>query len=274
MLAFTKVQEDLNDALMVRRPFECTLRRGVLTFCVAGLSLYIPHRLQDKGVFVHLRIFRIVVIAGLFSATNQWAQLTVSTLRGTATDQAGAVVVKAQITVVNQSTNLTRTIETNSNSDFEIVDLVLGTYRLSATHPGFKTFVADNIVLESSQVRRVNVAFELGAVGTEVTVHADAAVIATESGTIQTTFDKQRFEEAPLIGDARNPQTVLVSLPMLQNAGSLYSIEFAGQSGNQIQSGIDGHTNNGVGNQIDNVHDVQETVAVAVNNSAAIYHRR
>ena len=45
----------------------------------------------------------------------------------------------------------------------EILDLPRGAYRLTATHPGFKTFIADNVVLESSQVRRINVAFELGA---------------------------------------------------------------------------------------------------------------
>ena len=52
----------------------------------------------------------------------------------------------------------TREVVTNENGDFEILDLPRGGYKLSAAHPGFKTFVADNVVLESSQVRRINVA--------------------------------------------------------------------------------------------------------------------
>ena len=38
---------------------------------------------------------RLFLLAGLFPAITLWAQLTVSTLRGTATDQTGAVVVGA-----------------------------------------------------------------------------------------------------------------------------------------------------------------------------------
>jgi len=105
-----------------------------------------------------------------------------------------------------RKTNLTRAVVTTENGDYEILDLPRGSYRLTATHPGFKTFIADRVVLESSQVRRIDVALELGAATAEVTVHADAAVIATESGKIQETFEKQRFEELPLIGDGRTPR--------------------------------------------------------------------
>jgi hypothetical protein len=196
------------------------------------------------------------------------AQLTVSTLRGTATDQSGAVVVGAHIRAVNIETNLAREVDTNQNGDFEIVDLPRGEYRLTATGAGFKTFVANNVVLESSQIRRVDVPFEVGAANVEVTVQADAAVIATESGKLQQQFEKQRFEEMPLIGDGRTPDAVLISLPMVQNAGSVYSVQMAGQPTRQIQGGQDGHTNDGSTNQINNYHDIQEVVAVAVNNSA------
>ena len=110
--------------------------------------------------------------------------------------------------------------------------------------------------------------FELGAANVEVTVRADAAVIATETSKIQEQFEKQRFEEMPLIGDGRTPDAVLISLPMVQNAGGVYSVQMAGQPTKQIQGGQDGHTNDGSTNQINNYHDIQEVVAVAVNNSA------
>src|SRR5262249_56539260 len=135
------------------------------------------------------------------AAPSLWAQLTVSCWRGRVTDPAGAVVVNAHITVVNSETNLTRELNTNENGDFEIVDLQRGAYRLTATHPGFKTFVADNVVLESSQVRRINVVFELGAANVEASVRADAPVIATERGKLSTTFEKHRFGERQLTAD-------------------------------------------------------------------------
>jgi hypothetical protein len=133
----------------------------------------------------------LLPLLGWLSFLPAPAQLTVSTLRGTAVDQTGAVVVNAEIQVVGTETNLTRTVKTNENGDFEIVDLPRGTYRLTGTHPGFKTFVAENIVLESSQIRRIDLAFELGATGVEVTVNANVAVLTTESGKIQTTLRRK-----------------------------------------------------------------------------------
>src|SRR5438094_1432373 len=214
------------------------------------------------------RFLRCFFLVLSIQSISLWAQLTVSTLRGTATDQSGAVVVNARIRVVHQETNLTREVDTNDNGDFEILDLPRGEYRLTATRAGFKTFVADNVVLESSQVRRIDVSFEVGAASVEVTVRADAAVISTESGKISTTFEKQRFEEMPLIGDGRTPTAVLVSLPMIQNSGGVYSVQFACQPQSQIQNSEDGHTNDGQGNKVNNYHNIQEVVAVAVNNTA------
>jgi hypothetical protein len=196
------------------------------------------------------------------------AQLSVSVVRGTAADPTGAVVPHAKITLLNLETSSSRTVTTNSDGDYEIPDLLRGRYKLTATAQGFKTFVADNIILESNQIRRINVAFEVGAVSAEVTVSAAAAVISTESSKIQGAFGKQTFEDAPLIGDSRNPGLTLTVLPQVQTAGSIYSFQMAGQSGGQIQEGIDGHTNDGAVNQISMFDDVQEVIATSVNNSA------
>ncbi len=211
---------------------------------------------------------RELLLASLLLWTPLGAQLNVSTLRGTATDSTGAVVANADVTLVNLETNLKRVTRTNESGDFEIPDLLRGTYRLTANAPGFKAFVADNIILETNQIRRIDVAFEVGAVTAEVTVSAAAAVISTETSKVQGSFTQQTFLDAPLIGDGRNPALTLSVLPQVQSAGGLYSVQMAGQSSGQIQQGQDGHTSDGVNNQTSNIHDVQEVVAVPVNNTA------
>lgn len=52
--------------------------------------------------------FRWLLLAMSILPTHLWARLTVSTLRGTAADQSGAVVINARIRVVQQETNLAR----------------------------------------------------------------------------------------------------------------------------------------------------------------------
>src|SRR6516162_2894035 len=58
----------------------------------------------------YMRFCRLVLLVAFVSSITVWAQLTVSTLRGTATDPAGAVVANAHITAINQETNLTREV--------------------------------------------------------------------------------------------------------------------------------------------------------------------
>src|SRR6185503_286927 len=116
----------------------------------AGTAKEVPG-LELSGGYMPRVAPRALLLATLFTGPSLWAQLTVSTLRGTATDQTGSVVVNAQIRVVHQGTNFSREVTTNENGDFEFVDLPRGEYRLTATQSGFKTFVADNVVLESSQ---------------------------------------------------------------------------------------------------------------------------
>ena len=204
----------------------------------------------------------------LLSVTGCLAQTTVSTIRGSVTDPSGAAVAGAQIEITDLGTNIRRSVPSNQNGEFEIPDLARGTYRLSAVSPGFKTFVADNIILESSQIRRIDVVFELGAVGSEVLVRADAAVITTDTAKIAGSFTNKRFDDAPWIGDGRNPQLVMTTLPLVQSSGGIYNIQLAGLPSSQVQTGIDGVPGDGSSLQASNVHVMQEVQIVTGNNSA------
>jgi hypothetical protein len=197
-----------------------------------------------------------------------FAQLSVSTIRGTVTDPTGSMVPGATITLVNVATNIERSTKTNENGDFEIPDLQSGTYRLGAAHPGFKSFVAESVIVERNQIRRIDVTLELGQVGTEVSVKANAAVIETDTAKLQSAFSNKRFDDAPWIGDGRNPQVVLTTLPLVQSTGGIYGVQIAGQPSSQAQTGIDGHAGDGTSLQGVSVHFVQEVVTVAGNNSA------
>src|SRR3982074_2239770 len=81
------------------------------------------------------------------------AQLIVSTIRGSVTDPTGTPVSGAELKVVNLGTNIQRTVGSNDAGEHEVSDLASGSYRLTATHAGFKTFIADNVILENTQIR-------------------------------------------------------------------------------------------------------------------------
>lgn len=209
-----------------------------------------------------------LALSFFLSAGLAHAQLSTSTIRGHVADPTGAAVPAASIQLVNTETNVTRTVATNTEGDYEIPDLRLGTYKLTIASTGFKNFIATSIVLEASQIRRIDATLEVGSVGSEVTVQANAAVIDTDSAKIQATFSKQRFEEAPLIGDGRNPQMVLATLPMVQMTSGIYGIQVAGIQNSQTQTAIDGVAGDGGSLQTANIHVMQEVNVVIGNNSA------
>jgi hypothetical protein len=209
-----------------------------------------------------------ITLALSFTACGLLAQLTTSTIRGSAADPSGAAVANANVTLTNLGTGISRAVVTNENGDYEIPDLQRGSYRLNASAPGFKGFVAENIILESNQTRRIDIGFELGTVGAEVTVQADAAVISTESAKIQASFTNQRFDDAPWVGDGRNPQVVMTTLPLVQSTTGIYGIQVAGQPNSQVQTAIDGVAGDGSSLQAANVHVMQEVQVVMGNNSA------
>jgi hypothetical protein len=214
----------------------------------------------------------IVVLAVLISCAALPAQVILSTIRGTALDATGAVIVNAEIALVHQETNARRTAATNQNGDYELAGLRPGTYRLSVTSAGFKTAVVENIILQSSEVRRVNVTLDVGAVGSELTVTAGAAVISTESARVEGSVTGRTYPDAPFVNVNSTflPQYMLTTMPMIQQTGAVWSAQWAGQSTTQIQQGQDGHTNDGFANQTNDIFDVEEIAVVTGNPTADV----
>jgi hypothetical protein len=198
------------------------------------------------------------------------AQITLSTIRGTAIDPTGAVVVNARITVASMETGAKRETLTDANGNFEIPDLPRGKYRLTAQAAGFKTFAAEDILLDSSQIRRINPAFELGTVGTEVSVTAGAAVISTDTAKLQSFVNVAKHFDNPWVGAEAvlDHSLYITTLPLVQQAGGVWGTQVAGQPGSQVQMGQDGHTNDGAVNQLNDILDTQEIQVTPVNNSA------
>src|SRR5262245_27154124 len=145
--------------------------------------------------------FTVGVLAATHCAGLR-GQESLSTLRGTVTDATGAVVSGAQVAAVEVGTDIkAREVTSDSQGNFEMPGLKQGVYQLIVTMTGFKRFVADDIQLASSQVRRVDVSLQVGGVDTTVTVSEVAAAIETEQGKIGAEFTGARYKDIPIPGN-------------------------------------------------------------------------
>src|SRR5262247_3832194 len=87
--------------------------------------------------------YRIVLCLGvlIMSSVAAIGQLTTGTIAGTVTDQSGAAVPGATVTLKNTDTGVSRTAQTAENGKYEVLSLQAGSYEISAALTGFRTVV-------------------------------------------------------------------------------------------------------------------------------------
>src|SRR5579863_8465039 len=201
----------------------------------------------------------ILLVSGLGTGAILTAQTSLSTLRGTVTDQSGAIVPGVAIKLEDTGTGaVVRSNSTDANGNYEMPYLKGGNYRLTASQKGFKTYVVGDIILESNETKRIDVALRVGSTTTEVTVSAAAKIIETEEGNISTETTGEQYKSLPL---ASNPYSSPVSVAALastvQMAGSDNgTIVMAGQT--NIDASIDGVLEETQGPQTANMESVAE----------------
>lgn len=127
-----------------------------------------------------------------------------STLNGIVTDPNGAVVPNANVVATNIGTNIEFKAVTTEAGVYRLPLLPAGTYRIAASATGFRTSIADNVVLAVAQTLTVDLKLELGQVSEQVTVSAEPPLIETGSAEIGRYVTKAEFDTWPVaVGDGR-----------------------------------------------------------------------
>jgi len=142
----------------------------------------------------------LLFVAMLLVSNDIAAQDFRATVVGRITDQAGAVLPGAQVTITNTETNQVTSVVSNDEGSYVITALPSGTYRLKVEQSGFKQFVREGIILEIRANPTVDVTLEPGDVGESVTVTGDATVLETNDASRGTTITGQAIVDLPLNG--------------------------------------------------------------------------
>ena len=146
----------------------------------------------------------------LFTATIR-AQQTSGSSVGTVTDNTGAVVAGAAVTLTNVDTGDHRTATTNAAGDYQFVNLLPGNYRIDIEASGFKHFIRTNVVVQVQGNTRVDAPLELGNVSETVEVSSQAPLVETQQATLGQMVAGRAVTELPLNG--RNVFNLLALSP-------------------------------------------------------------
>lgn len=151
-----------------------------------------------------------VFAIGLFCQPLQ-AQIDISgSLAGTVTDQSGAVVPGAQLTVRNVATGVSSSISSNGTGYYQFVSLAAGNYVLTCTMQGFKAFTANDVIVHAGGTATLPVSLQIGKAVETVTVSGSTAMVDTETANNLTTIDPDLMQGIPVSG--RDPRESMETL--------------------------------------------------------------
>jgi len=135
----------------------------------------------------------------LVFAANAFSQNTAKIL-GTVSDQSGAAVVGATVTIKSTASSIERSTQTNSTGAYEVPALPPGTYSVQVQMAGFETQLAKSVVLEVSNNVVQNFVLKVATTSEVVTVEGTAPVIEATTMTVGQTINQRTVQDIPLNG--------------------------------------------------------------------------
>lgn len=244
------------------------------------------HGRPSSGLMI--RSMLCILFAMLLVTAAAFAQVETGQIAGTVTDESGAVVPNATVTVKNTGTNSQRTTQSSPTGAYVVVGLEPGTYQVSVSAGQFRPFTSNVEVTVGGHVT-MDAKLSVNSNVTEVQVVAEGgATVNTQTQELSQVVDTQQLATLPSL--TRNPYDFVVlsgnvsngdnttdsamSSQNLSSRGVGYAVNGQRESGTEIL--LDGVENisvfsDAVGEQIP-IDSVQE-YNVVTNNFAAEYGR-
>ena len=133
---------------------------------------------------------------------------------GAISDQSGAVIAGAAVSIIDVDRGAARTLMTDSAGEYVAPNLIPGTYTVHAEAKGFNTVERKDVLVEVGKDVRVDLTLKPGSETQVVTVTGETPMIDTQSATLGGTVETQALNELPING--RNYQELLAYKPRVE----------------------------------------------------------
>ncbi len=179
----------------------------------------------------------------LLAASPLFSQGSAGRISGAVTDQTGAVLAGATVTVLDVDRGIPRTLTTDQSGEYVAPSLLPGKYSVRAEFKGFKTVDRQNIVLEVNQDIRVDLSLQPGDQTQTITVTEELPLVETTNATLGGTITNATINELPMMG--RSYQNLLTLRPgmMIYPGGGGWTMSTNGSRPEENQFILEGLTN-------------------------------
>jgi len=168
---------------------------------------------------MNLVLFLLLLVV-VSCALPAWAQSTsTGSVSGTVTDQSGALVAGATVTLSDISTSVARTASTNQAGRYTYVDVNPGIYGITVSKPGFETTKTGNQEVKVGATLNVDLSLQVGGANVVVEVSAVSNELQTMNATVGNTITNLTIDSLPSLG--RDVSTFIALQPGVSPDGSV-----------------------------------------------------
>jgi len=158
-------------------------------------------------------IFSLLAVLALTLGTSlaARAQNITASVRGTVTDQQGAAIAGADVTITNVDTGYSRSDKTDKDGSYSFQSLPIGRYTLNVSGQGFKAFQVKDVVLHVNDSLTLDAQLRVGAKTETIEVVATANQVELNNAELSGTVAGAQITELPLNG--RSFAQLLLAVP-------------------------------------------------------------
>ncbi|HVT96021.1 MAG TPA: TonB-dependent receptor [Acidobacteriaceae bacterium] len=203
------------------------------------------------------------LFAALCFCTTLQAQAVYGSINGTVTDNTGAVVPNATITVTDVAKGTSVTTTSNASGEYTVQHLIPDTYDVKVEAQGFQTFSATGVQVLADTSPKIDAAMKVGAASQTVEVSASTIPeLKTDRADVSTEFTTREVQDLPI--PDRNFTNMQLLLPGAQPLGWGHASDENPQGSKQIQ--VDGQAFGGVAFELDGTDNQDPILGIIVIN--------
>ncbi len=140
----------------------------------------------------------LICLAGLIQVQSVFGQEARGTIVGVVKDASGGVVPGAEVKITNKAMGTVTAVVTNESGLYQATYLIPGLYKIEASMPGFKTFVADDVELRVNDRLEFEVKLDVGEQSETVLVTGETPLLNTASASMGQVIDARRVADLPV----------------------------------------------------------------------------
>ena len=136
----------------------------------------------------------------LFTCWALLAQVERAAIVGNVTDKSGASMAGVDVVVTNEATNTKTLLVSDESGGYTAVNLIPGSYSITASHSGFRPVIFRTFVLQVGQTARLDISMEVGNVEQTVEVTGAIPLLQTENASVGQVIEQTAVNALPLNG--------------------------------------------------------------------------